>query len=87
MRDVQNIDLTWEKPIEVPNFPPSFKAFEGNGNGGNGIDFSIDGEDPETGKKGKGAVIYEPIYTNRNNYSEPQKYSDRRSFVFTFPAV
>ena len=86
-REVRNIELTWEKPIEVPNFAPSFKDSEGNGNGGEGLDFSIDGEDPETGNKGKGAVINEPIYTNRNNYSEPQKYPDRRSFVVTFPAV
>ena len=83
--------MTWEKPIEVPNFPPSFKSSEGNGNRngneGEGIDFSIDGEDLETGKKGKGAVINEPIYTNRNNYSDPENYTDQRSFVFTFPGV
>ena len=69
MRSVRNIDLTWQKPIEVPNLPPSFKNFKGDGV--EGIDFSIDGEDPETGIKGKGAVVYEPIYNNRNNYSEP----------------
>jgi len=32
-------------------------------------------------------VIYETIYNNRNNYSEPVRYPDRRHRVFTFPDV
>ena len=39
------------------------------------------------GISGKGAVIYETIYNNRTNYTEPEKYADRRRRVYTFPPV
>ena len=32
-------------------------------------------------------MIYETIYDNRNNYSEPERYPDRRYKVYTFPPV
>jgi hypothetical protein len=72
MREHDNINLEWLKPFVAPNLPPSFK-----GAGVEGVEFSQDGEDPETGLTGKGAVVYESIFNNPDN----------RYFSFTFPAV
>jgi len=84
MRGWYNAHIEYQKPFEVPNLPPSFKV---GGTDGIGIDFSQSGEDEDAGYSGKGAVIYETIYDNRNNYSEPVRYPDRKHKVFTFPAV
>ena len=80
----RNILLEYEKPFEVPNLSPTF-----NGGGIEGVGFTHQGEgkDGEAGLRGYGAIIYEPIYNNRTNYTEPKYYPDRRYKVYTFPPV
>jgi hypothetical protein len=82
MRENNNILLEYEKPFEVPNLPPSFK-----GGRTEGVGFIHYGKDSEAGISGYGEIIYETIYNNRTNYTQPQYYPDRRHKVYTFPQV